>query len=293
MEMNGGEHENHPDDSHLSDIDKEWLGILDQIDNNQGSHNTEIEELTDLITGEVYNSYRKYNLPRVVDSDPIKNIQLGVEFIDNYRLRMSEETQWSAEGHDNEISILIKAFKAYHDRREAEMAAILCAVSYRLKDLTTDDDEYDELYMLDVKSNLLAHLQVHYKLEPEWLQFFHDATNDYEYSPYYEMIEDYHVNSAWESLPEFMKKQEDKWRIFDQSLVVAGVNELFDSPEYALSVIATAIDMMEIALEPISDELDRANRNELMWECGRETDLDVDTIKKLADYFDSAYPLED
>lgn len=284
-------HENYSDDGNLSDIDKEWMEIQKQY--NEAETNGEQDELVELLTAEITDSCRRYNLPRVIDSDPAKNIELGVAFINTYREKVLEELQWQPDVQDSEARSIVMAFKAYQDRRDAEMTVIYCALAYKLKDIAANDDEYDDVDMLDIKSNLLAHFQVHYKLEPEWLQFFHDVTNEYEYTPYYEAVETYHLEAAWESLPGFLADRETKWRIFDEALRIAGVNDYSEDTEYVVSMTAALIDLIEIAQEPVANELDRVNRNESLWECGREAGLELDLLKKLADYFDNAFPPQD
>lgn len=299
MSIPGEGHENFThepsDDGDLTGLDKEWYDFQQQQDQAPDAGSRAREVLAKLVIEEINKSIKEYNLPRVVDDNPETNILLGIQYIDAHREKAMEELEWSEDGISDKdiLHTVINAFKAYHDRREAETTLLYCAVSYKLKDLLRDNELIDDVHMQDMKSNLMAHFQVQYKLEPEWLQFFHDITNDGGSTPYYTMIEQYHLDTAWEGLPEFLSEKEQKWQVLDRALALVDFESIENDIEYAVSLTAAAIDMMEIASEPIENESDRANRNELLWESGRESGLDNETIKKLADYFDGVFPVQD
>lgn len=290
-----GEYINEPfGGEELSGLDKEWFELQQQLDT-ESQAQTHADEVVDHLAADIYDAFDTYDLPRVVDRDPDVDTQLGIEYIDSLRDKILEELRWSDEGasETDEARAVISAFKAYHDRREAEMSVLYCALSYKLVSLHRAEKGLDDQYMFDLKGDLLAHFHVHYKLETEWLQFFHDVTNeDDAVTPYYEAVENRHFDAAWESLPEYLDEQEKKWRVFDEALEIVGAENLDDDQDFIVELTAVIIDMLSVASSPVHSEVERANRNELLWECGRDSELDNDTIKALTDYFDRIFPVE-
>jgi len=295
---NEGAGEYHNDSSNpeeWSAFDQEWFELQNtyKAENNDDSE----EDLqVDWIGAEIKNRLGDYELPRVIDSDPDNDLRLCLEFIDAYRDKRLDELQWSSERENQQNFVLasIEALKHYHDRREAEWAVIFCIVSYKLAYLNRDKKGFNDVYMRNLKSQFLAVFQVHYKLEPQWLQFYHDLTrtDEEEPSPYYEAMYDFHVDFAWESLSYFQSNNIRKWQVIDKAFALTGMDTAEDSPEDIITVMGALIDMQDTAALPIENESDRANRNELIWEFGRDANLDSETIKKVADFFDETYPVQ-
>lgn len=278
-----------------SDIDQEWLELQEQM-GAQEHASGDVDDAIDIVAFEVSDKFDEYNLPRVIDNDPRMDMQLGLQFLDNYRDRKIEERKWSAEGiSEVDITfICIEALKAYKDRRDAEDMVLFCSATYRLVKIRQGDGgTLDDETLHEIKSELLSVFEVHYKLEPEWLQFFHDMTSDdRESAPYYEAMYDNHRNMAWQSLPAFEKEKASRWRILDEALVVAGVNLYEDDLEDILGTAGALMDMQTDASVVVRTEAEHANRNERIWEHGREANLGSAVIKKLADFFERTYPLQ-
>ena len=284
---------NEQNDNNSFDLDREWELWNQQMEEVPKNDDESLRRLLQYeeVKTEVMDRLDASGINRVVDKDTSKEADLFTDFAERWQRKALEEyDEAGTEPDDRQISI--GCVTAYFEEREFEAQLINTATMLYFIAKHSEQPEISNPALVLLKKELQAGLLVHYQrsFDDEWYRFF-DELIPVESLDLSLPDDDEYIVLAFESHGIYKKNLLIKQWVIDESLAIAGVNIDEDDLDDVIGMLADIMNMQLIANEPVTNEVQRANRNALLWEEGRKMHPDPKVVQQIIDLMDNTYPV--
>lgn len=287
MESTGSNNWNNFYEDNSFDIDKEWEEF--NIDLSKESE-TALEGIRaraeyDEISRHVIDKLRNLNLPgRVIDSNP----DIEEELFREYALMYVEGSAPKFLDEDGEIEkyhevrIAVNCIMEYYKERELQALIVneIALCKYFLQ--KSNGHMLMNTLVAHEKKRLQAELIVHHdmnELNP-WYVYLSQEVNTESLDQYSEQDQSYLLR-AQESLEDHKNYYIKRKRVIEKAKAIIGMNELEEDLSRVIQVTADIIELHLIASEPAINDREKMNRNEQLWEYGRNNGFSSKNMREI------------
>jgi len=272
-----------------SNIDSEWAALFDEMNANSANKlqtNHEIDKIMD----DLYARLNDYDLPRLIDKDESIEKKIFFDFLRREWLGKLEQLRWSPDGtqEGDRARVGIESLRAYYDQRESQAELFNCAAGLLYAETSPhefiDDVPYLADYLQENKKQMQAEFRIQHGLDRQWIQFFEDVTPG-EGLSYFQPGDEMYLTYAEDGLEAFEAARAKKWQTVERAGELVGIMDYYD-PAVITAKYVDLIELYYLSKKTADSELDKANRNARMWEYGRNTDFDQETLRELIAFYE-------